>query len=142
MDLILYNWKTIRTSPKKSMCSQKCARPGRLGGSLMCPMCTSIAAAALSVLGSETRSTCSKRFHGGPKYLWRHLKSILELKPAVVPVVLRRLGDVRKALLHSRHTRQLKCQSLKSGCLILIVSFPFVLLQEPVKDIIIWKPCF
>ena len=43
--------------PRNSICSQKWARPGSLAGSLMLPMCTFMAAAALSVVGSETRIT-------------------------------------------------------------------------------------
>jgi hypothetical protein len=43
--------------PINIKCSQKCANPGMSSGSLKCPTLTSIAAAALSVLGSETRET-------------------------------------------------------------------------------------
>lgn len=39
------------------MCSKKWAKPGTLSGSLRCPTRTSIAAAALSVVGSEIRRT-------------------------------------------------------------------------------------
>ena len=79
----------------------------------MWPMCTSIAAAALSVLGSEISSTC-RITDASVSMRLSHLQPILKLKSPIVPVVLCRLGDVWEALLdRRRHPGQFECQSLQ-----------------------------
>lgn len=54
--------------PRNSMCSQKCANPGKLSGSLMCPTSTVMAAAALSVAGSLMSSTFRPFVSCSPRY--------------------------------------------------------------------------